>query len=118
MNNEPIRSQRSLPLRFTIRSLLILTTLVAAFFGGRASMMPLVEAERQRAEAARQEVREHALQYKAILPNNLPTSQSIRVIRQGPQWPSIESDAIDRAEQQNLRKWRQRIEKAVNPADL
>jgi uncharacterized protein YlxW (UPF0749 family) len=41
-----------LSFRFTIRSLLILTTFVAAFFGGRASMMPMVEAERMRAKAA------------------------------------------------------------------
>lgn len=44
--------RRSL-LQFSLRTLFWLTLLVAAFFGGRESMRPALQAERARAERAR-----------------------------------------------------------------
>ena len=41
-------------LQFSLRGLLLLVLLVAVFLGGRASVLPLIEAERARAKAAQQ----------------------------------------------------------------
>src|SRR5262245_56822334 len=99
-----------LHLRFTIRSLLILTTLIAAFFGGRASMGPLIEAERLRAKLAEQDLQ--ALRRQA------DTRPAQYIQRFTLPRPIQDMRSIDRAEQQNLRELHQRIDRAINPEGL
>jgi hypothetical protein len=54
-------------LQFSLRTLLLGVLLVAVFFGGRASVHHLIEAEKKRAEAAEREARKaDALRKRAI----------------------------------------------------
>jgi hypothetical protein len=100
--------------RFTIRSLLILTTVVAAFFGGRRSMKPELEAERLLTKIAQQEADAHARRLDLIQQES--RSQFIRQIVQ-PR-PSEDWRGFERAERQNMRELQQRIEKAIKPPEL
>jgi cell division protein FtsB len=50
--NAPARRRRS-AIQFSLRTLFCLVLLVAAFFGGRESMRPAIQAERARAEKER-----------------------------------------------------------------
>ena len=99
-----------LNLRFTIRSLLVLTTLVAAFFGGRASMGPDIEAERLRAKVAEQDLR--------ALRQQVDTRPAQFIQQFTLPRPIQDMRSIDRAEQQNLKELQQRIDKAMNREGL
>ena len=51
MDSSDVRPRRWL--QFSLRTLFVLMCVVAAFFGGRESMRPMIQAERLRAERAR-----------------------------------------------------------------
>src|SRR5262245_56357865 len=115
MNSENPAGEPRFGVRFTIRSLLIVTTVVAAFFGGRASMHPELEMERLRTKIAQQEAQASARQLQSLQQSTTSQSQYIqRFIRPR----AADRQAIDRAEEQNLYELRQRIEKAINDSEL
>ena len=116
MNYDSDRGEPRLALRFTIRSLLVLTTLVAAFFGGRASLTPTLQAERLRAKMAQQEAQAYARRLDLIQQRNASPSQLIQQIIQ-PR-PSQDWRGFERAERQNMWELQQRIEKSMNPPEL
>ena len=75
-------------LQFSLRGLLLLVLLVAVFLGGRASVLPLIEAERARAKAAQQRADEISYEMRLqlheqreivhALDNQLQASQRVR----------------------------------------
>jgi hypothetical protein len=116
MNSQSPHRKAGFGGQFTIRSLLILTTLVAAFFGGRASMGPVIEAERLRTKIAKQEAETHARRLDAIEQANTLQSRSIQRIMQAR--PTDQWRGIERAERQNMLEMQQRIDRAVNGPEL
>jgi hypothetical protein len=120
MDCERSQASRGPSLRFTIRGLIVLTTVIAAFFGGRASMQPAIERERDRTNAARlladryarlEALRKESQIARARVAEAESKLASYRVVQQQ-SWRFKMSQGVERAEQQNLRQLQERIKRA------
>jgi hypothetical protein len=115
MTDKPHRSKPWV-LRYSLRSLLILTALVAAFFGGRASMLPALQ-ERERLLADQEAKARQAAATQAtkamVRVQVLDTFQSQRL-------SAVRREAVDAAERWNLFEHERRLQDAQQPfpADL
>jgi hypothetical protein len=116
LTDQAPRQKRHGIFQFSLRSLLVVMALVAAFFGGRATMVPRIEAERAKRLQAEKIANVDSQKLAALRQAAGQRQAAVRVIRfnsDGRPFIRVErpGDGIERAERVNLWQHQQRYQR-------